>query len=54
MDGFSTNAVGAHITTRAFLALLHDGQGKTVVNVSSAAASTTTFSDLVILDLPAA
>ena len=47
LDYIGTNAVGAHLVTRAFLPLLEGGSGKTVVNISSVAGSTTRFADLV-------
>ena len=47
LESFSTIAVGAHATTREFLPLLQSGHGKTVINISSSAASTSTFSNLV-------
>ncbi|KAK9828882.1 hypothetical protein WJX72_002578 [[Myrmecia] bisecta] len=47
LDLMKTNAVGAHLTTRAFLPLLERGSMKTVVNMSSLAGSTRTYADMI-------
>ena len=49
LDYIGTNAVGAHLVTRAFLPLLEGGSGKSVVNISSVAGSTTIFGSMVRL-----
>ena len=47
LDYIGTNAVGAHLVTRAFLPLLEGGSGKTVINISSMAGSSTRFGNMV-------
>ena len=49
LESLSANAIGAHTVIRAFLPLLQKEEHKTVVNMSSSAASITTYSNMVWL-----